>query len=428
MRPLLLAMSLLLSCVATAEEVYLPVGGGASAIELRITNPSNASTPVSIDLFGDGAPSTKQMTLAANETIELSDLAAGMGVLRIASPTALTVTAISRCASCGTATVLPQLAQPIEEGQLAAAVPTNALGWQSKVFMVNSDDVAATVTFAVPDGERRVRVGPRATRIARMPAGATSFRAPRGVFVFGYDVNARSGAGVFSVPRSEAGQKRRRAVRFPSSVVGPPPEPQTVLFTPSKDNTLFESSAGNISNGAGFHLFIGSTAGGATRRALIGFDLASQIPPGSSITRATLTMRMSQSVAGQHPATLHRVLADWGEGSSNAGSTRDGSGTAARTGDATWRHRFSSSTFWSNPGGDFDTTVDGLVVIGSLGTYTWESSASMVARIQEWLNQPATNFGWMIRGNEDASTTAKRLDSREEAAARRPVLTVEFVR
>jgi hypothetical protein len=52
----------------------------------------------------------------------------------------------------------------------------------------------------------------------------------------------------------------------------------------------------------------------------------------------------------------------------------------------------------------------------------------MIARIQGWLDQPATNFGWLILGNEDQSPTAKRVDSREAPAATRPILTVEFVR
>ncbi len=429
MKPLLLASSLLLSFVAIAEEVYLPVHqpalSRASATTLRIVNPTSESTTVSLELLGNGAPVTRHITLAAHETIELEDVADGMGVLRVTSSSPLRVTGTSRCAPCGTAASLPLLDEPIEEGQLAA-VPANQLGWQSRAFIANADDVAATVTFTVPDGERTVRVAARDTRVVRMPAGATSFRAPKSVFVFGYDLNVRTGAGVFSVPRSEAGQRRRRAVRFPTSIVIPPPEPQTVVLTPSKDNTLFESSSGNISNGAGVHLFIGSTAASSLRRAVMAFDLASQIPPGSRITRATLAVRVSQTISGDHPATLHRLQADWGQGSSNAGSSRDGSGTSARDGDATWRHRFFSGTFWSNAGGDFDANADATTMIGGSGT--WETSQAMVERIQGWLDQPATNFGWLIRGDEESLTTAKRLDSREAPEASRPKLTVEFVR
>lgn len=422
MRPLLLAVSLLLSSVAISEELYLPVGGRPFTTELRIVNPSADRTLVTIDLLGRGTPATKQITLAAHETIELSDVNEDIGVLRITSPIALRVTATSRCESCGTTTSLPMLEHPIEEGQLAASVPANDLGWQSNVVIVNPDDVAATVTF----GEKTVRVAARATRIVRLKR-LSSFRAPHGVLVFGYDVNVRTGARVFTTPRSEAGQRRRRAVRFTTSVPDQPPQPQTVEITPSKDNTLFQSNSGGLSNGAGVHLFGGATAGGAIRRALVAFDIASQIPPGSRITRASLTMRVSQTISSEHPAALHRVNADWGQGASNAGSTRDGGGDSAETGDATWRHRFFPNTFWINPGGDFDPAGDASTLVSS-GIFTWESSAAMVARLQGWLDQPATNFGWLIVGDEAASRSAKRLHSREGSAATRPTLTVEFVR
>jgi hypothetical protein len=51
----------------------------------------------------------------------------------------------------------------------------------------------------------------------------------------------------------------------------------------------------------------------------------------------------------------------------------------------------------------------------------------MVMDVQEWLNAPATNFGWIIRGNETLSQTAKRFDSRQNpTAANRPLLIVEY--
>lgn len=422
MRPLLLAVSLLLSSVAIAGELYLPVGGRPSPTDLRIVNPSADTTLVTIELLGRGAPLPKQITLAAREAIELSDVRDDVGVLRITSPIALRVTAVSHCESCGTTTSVPLLGHPVEEGQLAAPVPTNDLGWQSNVVIVNPDTVAATVTF----GEKTVRVAAHATRVVRSKR-MSSFRAPRGVLVFGYDVNARTGARVFTVPRSEAGQKRRRAVRFTSSIPDPEPEPQTVEITPSKDNTLFQSGNGSVSNGAGIHLFIGATSTGAIRRAVVAFDLASQIPPGSRITRATLSMRVSLTVSGDHPTSLHRVNADWGQGSSNAGSSRDGIGDGSEAGDATWRHRFFPNTFWTNPGGDFDPAGDASTLAG-FGTFAWETSAAMVARVQGWLDQPATNFGWLIKGDEESPRSAKRLHSREGTATNRPTLTVEFVR
>jgi hypothetical protein len=449
MRPFLLAVSLLLSSVVIADEVYLPlagnVGGRASITALRILNPSIESTPVTIELLGTGdTPTSRQFTLAARETVELSDAITELfgtvstGALRITSGATVRVTATSRCPECGTTTSLPLLQQAVDEGELAGSVPTNRLGWQSSILIVNPDSVASAVTLALRRGddvveEESVRVAAHGTRLVRIdrlfrsttPSDVLTFRAPEPVVLFGYDVNARTGARVFTTPRSEAGQPRRRAVRFTSSI---PAAPQTVALTPSKDNTLYESSNGGLSNGAGIHLFIGLTGTGAVRRALLAFDIASQIPPGSRITRATLTMRLSQTISGPHPATLHRVTADWGQGTSNAGSSSDGIGAGSQTGDATWLHTFFPNSFWTTQGGDFDAAVDATTQIGSSGSFTWASSSAMVARVQSWLDQPAANFGWLIVGNENVNSSAKRLDSRESTASARPTLTVEFTR
>jgi serine protease len=48
----------------------------------------------------------------------------------------------------------------------------------------------------------------------------------------------------------------------------------------------------------------------------------------------------------------------------------------------------------------------------------------MVADVQSWLDNPATNFGWLVLGDESTGTTAKRFDSRESTSP--PVLTIEY--
>ena len=68
--------------------------------------------------------------------------------------------------------------------------------------------------------------------------------------------------------------------------------PVTVTLTSDRDNTLYESATGGLSNGAGSRCFVGLTAQGPesdARRALVRFDLAAQIPPCSTITAVTLT-------------------------------------------------------------------------------------------------------------------------------------------
>ncbi len=201
----------------------------------------------------------------------------------------------------------------------------------------------------------------------------------------------------------------------------------TISIMPSKDNTLYEFDPddGDHSNGAGFHFFAGETAMSELRRGVLAFDIAGSIPHGSIITSVTLSMNMSRTIS-ETPriVELHKLLADWGEGTSDAHG-EEGDGAPATTNDATWRHRFFDTIFWAMQGGDFSPTVSASQSVGPLGQYTW-SSAQMVADVQSWVNNPASNFGWLVLGDESALGTTKRFDTRESASP--PVLTIEYTR
>ncbi len=197
-----------------------------------------------------------------------------------------------------------------------------------------------------------------------------------------------------------------------------------INIMPSKDNTLYEydPAEGDHSNGAGFHFFAGENGMGELRRGVLAFDVAGTIPPGSTIVAVTLSMNMSMTQAGAVTVELHKLLADWGEGTSHA--PMGGRGRSAATpNDATWRHRFFDTVFWTTQGGDFSATVSASQSVGGTGQYTW-SSAQMVADVQSWLDNPASNFGWLVLGDETAIATAKRFDTRESASP--PMLTIEF--
>ncbi|MBI4604192.1 MAG: DNRLRE domain-containing protein [Planctomycetes bacterium] len=201
---------------------------------------------------------------------------------------------------------------------------------------------------------------------------------------------------------------------------------ETVAIPASKDNTLYESAGGALSNGAGPDLYAGKTAAGSIRRGIIAFEVADSIPPGSTIQRVSLRLSMSRSVAGPTAVDLHRVHADWGEGTSDAGSSRGGDGAPARPGDATWLHRFFDAVRWVSAGGDFEAAPSADAVVAGQGGYVWQSE-QMARDVQGWLDDPSTNFGWLLKGDERVSQTAKRFDSRENpVSVSRPQLLVEF--
>ncbi|MFB3132885.1 MAG: hypothetical protein ACE10K_10235 [Rhodothermales bacterium] len=144
-----------------------------------------------------------------------------------------------------------------------------------------------------------------------------------------------------------------------------------VALTPIKDNTLYESDTDTLSNGTGDHLFAGRTRQQANRRALLAFNVAGAVPEGATLDSVRLTLHMSRTIGTAADAVaLHRVLADWGEGASDA-PDNEGAGTAAATDDATWIHTFFDTGLWQNPGGDFDSTASASVLVGGEDAYTW---------------------------------------------------------
>ena len=203
---------------------------------------------------------------------------------------------------------------------------------------------------------------------------------------------------------------------------------EEVSIVATKDNTMY-SENGNTSNGAGIYIFSGKTNGGAIRRALVQFDLTGKIPSNATITSVLVKLNMSRTIAGSQNATIHKVTADWGEGTSDAlgNNGNEGSGAAATTNDATWSHRIFNTQQWTVQGGDFEALASDTTAIGSAGSFQFGSTQQMIADAQGWLANPGTNFGWLIKCNESANATAKRFDSREHTvAANRPTLIIQY--
>ena len=199
-----------------------------------------------------------------------------------------------------------------------------------------------------------------------------------------------------------------------------------VSLRPSKDNTLYQIGSVSLSNGAGNHFFVGNTNRGLLRRAVIAFDVAGSIPAGATITSVRLILSMSRTRAGAESIELHRVLADWGEGTSHAPDV-ESEGTYSTPGDATWVYRFFDTDLWEALRGDFSPAVSASAVVDGIGSYTWTSTAQIVADVQGWVDDPSSNYGWLLKGNETTKRTAKRFDSREHpTAANQLVLTIEF--
>ncbi len=147
---------------------------------------------------------------------------------------------------------------------------------------------------------------------------------------------------------------------------------------------------------------LSATRGGSTRnRSLFRFDPSTNIPAGAIITSAQLTLNV-YSVADPTPYNfdLRKISVSWTEN------------------EATWNGRNAANDPWSAPGGaegtDFSATASASLALSSTGANTFTSTANMVADVQSWLDNPPSNFGWMLVTTAEATPrSARRVIARE---------------
>ena len=198
------------------------------------------------------------------------------------------------------------------------------------------------------------------------------------------------------------------------------------------DTTLFEDETGRLGNGAGQYLFVGRTwdqngIDKLLRRALVKFDLGA-VPAGSTINSASFDFTIDQvpPAASSFIISIHTVTGSWGEGASNAPGP-EGRGTTAQVNDATWIHRFFDTDVWNTAGGDFSPETVASEPISSVPqSVTFASSPQLVAAIQAWVDDPASNHGWILLGDEVVIQNARRILSRENSGPGNPLLTIDF--
>ncbi|MBX3387966.1 MAG: DNRLRE domain-containing protein [Phycisphaeraceae bacterium] len=200
-----------------------------------------------------------------------------------------------------------------------------------------------------------------------------------------------------------------------------------VSLTPVADNTLYQSESGSFSNGQGSAMFAGRNAFDPTtiRRCVFRFAVAETIPANQRITSATLSLTQNGSNGDPQACSLYRLAASWGEGASVAFGGQGG-GAPSTTNDATWKHRFWPGTNWATPGGDFAPVLSAATDVGGFDRFSW-SSTQLVADVQFMLDNPASDFGWILRGNEDSPQTTKKFSTREDLTpSNRPALVLEY--
>jgi hypothetical protein len=190
---------------------------------------------------------------------------------------------------------------------------------------------------------------------------------------------------------------------------------EIIELTPVADTYLREQQEDtNFGDGATFISgTLGPVAGTTRTRAVLKFDLSS-VPAGATITNAqlTLTVTMVPSAAANSTFGLHRVRVPWNETN------------------VTWNRRLAPDITWSQPGAaaplDFSAAASGTTFVGGPGTYTFSSTAALMADAQDWLANPPANHGWLLLTPSEATAKTARHFGARENPGNPPRLRLEY--
>ncbi len=204
-----------------------------------------------------------------------------------------------------------------------------------------------------------------------------------------------------------------------------PNQPVMLTLGSVQDAVIHESVDGTIANGSGQQLYAGNQNSGLKRRIAIKFDLSS-IPAGAMIQSASLELYCNSNTGAAVNVAAHRLLNSWTEGPSDP-TGNEGSGATAVTGDVTWLHRTYTTVFWNAAGGDYHATASASASVNAQGVFHAWAGAGLIADLQQWVNNSATNHGWILLGDELTANNTKRFDSRQSGTvANRPRLQITY--
>jgi hypothetical protein len=197
----------------------------------------------------------------------------------------------------------------------------------------------------------------------------------------------------------------------------------TVTLHPVADTSIY-SAFPNNNFGGGTTFTAGGRPQGGESRGLLLFNLQGSVPAGAIIQSVSLqlTVENTPNRAANSIFDLNALTASWGEGT---GADRGGSPAGPNA--ATWLNRLGTSGApWINPGGDFSSALSAFATVLGNGSYTFASTPQLVSDVQGWLDNPAGDFGWILRSeSEQVARTIRRFYSRADPF-NSPALTIQF--
>lgn len=189
---------------------------------------------------------------------------------------------------------------------------------------------------------------------------------------------------------------------------------ETANFSPVADSEIHRVTSPDSNYGTNSSVVSGKLNNGETRRALFRFDVSS-IPAQATVTSVTLRLQVVKVPSGggaNSTFDLRRILKEWSE-----------------TG-VSWNNRVSPASPWEGGGvsgsSDVSAEASSSSLVSGNGPYTFVSTSKLVADVQSWVANSATNFGWLLISQDEVTAqTARHFASREDAG-NAPVLTINY--
>jgi hypothetical protein len=188
----------------------------------------------------------------------------------------------------------------------------------------------------------------------------------------------------------------------------PDPVVKALTLSATKDASIFNADGSYNENGSGGSdiMRVGySDEYGYIVRSLVAFDVSS-IPKNVKIISASLVFTIGKSGNNVKSVFVHKLTQNWTEGASLVEGCdyadsycREPGASVGEGNDVTWLHTQYSTAEWTTSGGTFASTPSASVPNGGMGTF---SSQGLVDDVKAWMSAPDSNFGWILKVDEDA--------------------------
>ena len=163
--------------------------------------------------------------------------------------------------------------------------------------------------------------------------------------------------------------------------------PDSYTFQPSTTDTILDEGGPNTNYGTETYLWVRSRSSSRNNRAILKFDVSSQIPSGSTINSATLSLYYyihgSNDPVGRTEWAYRITQTAWGETT------------------ATW-NKYDGTNAWTTAGGDY-TTTDGAstTVPASYGWMNWD----VTAQVQTAIDSVSGIAHFLLKDGTESSST-----------------------